>query len=74
MFGRYDMFEVIGIVSWGVGCARPGVYGVFTKVESELHIFKTLPTITLAAYLPWIASTLSHHEGILVTADNISCV
>ena len=40
MLDRAEMFKVIGIVSWGVGCARPGVYGVYTQVESKLHIFK----------------------------------
>ena len=40
MIDRDEMFEVIGVVSWGVGCARPGVYGVYTQVESKLNILK----------------------------------
>ena len=42
MFDKEDMFEVIGVVSWGLGCARPGVYGVYTNIASKLTLINTI--------------------------------
>jgi secreted trypsin-like serine protease len=31
MYQRSGTWELVGITSWGDGCARPGAYGVYTK-------------------------------------------
>ena len=42
--GVDDGYSLIGMVSWGIGCAEPGLYGVYSEFSQ---------------YLAWVAQQFS---------------
>ena len=34
---RGGQYELAGLTSWGLGCARPGLYGVYTEISCKLY-------------------------------------
>lgn len=48
MFNTGNTWEQVGIVSYGIGCARPELPGIYTRV---------------ATYQSWINSTINNGIG-----------
>ncbi|XP_023336050.1 trypsin-1 [Eurytemora carolleeae] len=56
--GSNGNYRLAGIVSWGIGCARQGLYGVYTEVQN---------------YIGWIETEINKKDGTNSSWENIAC-
>lgn len=42
-----DVYELIGVTSWGKGCAKPGLPGVYARVDSKFSVKTYVPVPSL---------------------------
>mgnify|MGYP003729537029 CR=1 FL=1 len=71
--------KLVGIMSWGIGCARPHFYTVYTRVasyidwmESTIQTMRaTGPVLTGPTVPPTIGTTLNEAGNYLSTVSNV---
>lgn len=68
-----DGWKVAGITSWGEGCAKPGFFGVYTRVSEysnfiESHVSpQARPVSPVRLYFPYILSDGIQETEIVIT-------
>lgn len=62
---RSDLWQVVGIVSWGHGCGDPSTPGVYTKVTAYLNWIYNVRKVSMFACcssLPFSTSGIPHYS------------
>ena len=61
--GSNQQFQVIGVVSWGIGCARAGLPGVYAETASKSRIIEISFEIYVSEFITWIDQTVEENGG-----------
>ena len=63
MYEDQERWELAGLTSWGIGCARQGLYGVYAEVPRKCVCQpKYFYHSDISDYLDWIRDTISNYD------------